>query len=345
VSRILLYGAHGFLPMEAFARGISTVSALPLIRRGAAIYGANDYEPCTVCIIFGAKSPADRILADQRQHNTPVLVLDLGYIKRGNIVEARENPGQVYWSVNKNGLNGWGDPPRSPMPDDRWQQLGLQLAPWQTPPRDGHYLVCGQKPHDAAIDQINAGEWLINTVVQLRELTAQPIVWRPHPEDPSGRRLPIVTANTRRSGDRPLADDLVGCAGVVAYNSNALVEALVAGVPVYVLGEGATCPDMGHHTLTEKTLAEPLYPKREQFFADLAYRQWTIPEIEQGLPWLHFFDATGEPLPTTVGAVSLPTRRPRRIKRNPEKTSTRLPDQNDFLSPEQLTSLIRPAGE
>ena len=300
MGRILTYLAHSFWPMEAMVRGLEQVSKRPVVRRSVAIYNANDYEACEVCVVFGAKDPINRVIVDQRAYGTPVLVVDLGYLKRGNLVEARANPNTVYWSVNLNGLNGWGDPPRSPMPHDRWQALDIELAPW----REGgsHILVCGQKPHDAAIDGINPITFLTQTIAQLQQITDRPIRWRPHPNDATNRRVTIDGAE--KSVAATLQEDLQDCYAVVAYNSNSLVEALLAGVPVYVLGPGAVAAGMGYTELTEETIDNPLFPDREQFFADLAYRQWTIPEFEQGLPWLHLMEEE----PPTLDTVAPPSR-------------------------------------
>lgn len=349
MGRILVYGGHGFLPIEAMARGIAGVSPSSVVRRGASLYGANDYESCEVCVLFGQKDPMDRVLHDQRGHGTPVLVIDLGYLKRGNLPAARATPTGVYWSVNRNGLNGWGDPPRSPMPADRWKDLNIPIKQWQ--PAGTHFLVCGQKPHDAAIDGVNPQDWLIATVARVRACTDAPIRWRPHPEDLTNRRLKISGDNITRSVGGPLADDLVDCAGVIAYNSNSLVEALLAGIPIYRLGRGSVISaEMGHTELTPEMLATPSRPDRTQFFADLAYRQWTIPEMEEGLPWQHFFDPKGS-------VVVRPASASHKRSRSKQPASAPLPDssdpsassassepppiQDDFLSPESLVTTIR----
>lgn len=350
MDRVLAYAGHGFLPMEALISGVEKVSSFPVIRRGTSLYGGNDYERCTACLVFGAKEPVNRVLRDQRDHDTPVLVADLGYIKRGNVPDARADPDNIYWSVNLNGLNGWGGPPRSGMPKDRWRALDIPIAPWQS--SGGHYVVCGQKPHDAAIDGVNPQRWLIETVTHLRSLTDAPIRWRPHPDDHTNRRLDIHGQNITKSFGTALAEDLKGAIATVAFNSNSLVESLIAGVPIYVLGGGSVCPDMGHSLLTEDTLSAPLHPERAPFFADLAYRQWTIPEFEQGLPWLHFFAALVSPHNEPPHPVPAPAR-PRRKRRASPPISpgedthvvpTAIPSSEEFstnlLSVEALTKTI-----
>jgi len=379
MARVLMYAGHGFLPMVAFQRGIRTVSTLPLVLRGASTYGANDYESCTVGIMFGMKEPLNRMLPDQRAHDTHVLIIDLGYLKRGTVAEARQNPEEVYWSVNLNGLNGWGDPPPSPMPSDRWKSLGLSMARWQDP-TEGHFLVCGQKPHDAALGGVQPGQWLVETVSRLRSLTNKQIVWRPHPDDHSSRRLHMAAeTGVRQSKGNLLAEDLKGCAGLIAYNSNSLVEALLAGVPIYPLGPGSVCPTMGHAALTVETIKNPLRPERNQFFYDLAYRQWNIPELEAGLAWSHFFDSSGilkssdasrtggglmssSPSPRRGAArrtskqpfpaVSAPSQQglspaapPFLQQENLSPPAATLQQEGDFLDPENLASLIHPGEE
>jgi hypothetical protein len=43
------------------------------------------------------------------------------------------------------------------------------------------------------------------------------------------------------------------------------------------------CYDVGNHSL--KDIEQPLMPPREQWANKLAYTEWTVPEIREGLPW------------------------------------------------------------
>jgi len=49
------------------------------------------------------------------------------------------------------------------------------------------------------------------------------------------------------------------------------------------VSESSLCYDVGNHSL--KDIEQPLMPPREQWANKLAYTEWTVPEIREGLPW------------------------------------------------------------
>lgn len=274
--RVLLYAAHEFPPMAFFAEGIRACGDR-VIWRNPTGYGPGNYEACDVAVIFGLQGGTDAILRDQRARGTPVVVVDMGYVKRGNTIAARQQPHAVYWSVGLNGLNGHADSLTGPMPGDRWRALGVSLQSWRT--EGTHVLVCGQRPFDAAIPRIDPSVWARETVTLLQSLTQRPIVFRPHPEDAGHRRIPHVTYSVHPH----LVDDLRNCHAVVAYNSNSLVEAVIAGIPAFALGEGSMVEAVSEHILDQ--IEQPSFPDRQQWAHDLAYRQYTWPEFASGLAW------------------------------------------------------------
>jgi len=57
---------------------------------------------------------------------------------------------------------------------------------------------------------------------------------------------------------------------------------VINGVPVFV-SESSLCYDVGNHSL--QYIEQPLMPQREQWANKLAYTEWTVQEIREGLPW------------------------------------------------------------
>ena len=161
--------------------------------------------------------------------------------------------------------------------------------------------MCGQKPADVAVGALNTQLWAKQTIARLQEFTNRAIIYRPHPEDPLGhRQIGIPHDDTRRS----IAESLTDAFAVVAYNSNALTDATIAGVPTFALGPGSMVHKI---TNTDLTLIDnPRTFDREQWAYDLAWRQFTMQEMRSGLLWEYAIEKR-IPVADTIAKESIPT--------------------------------------
>ena len=94
----------------------------------------------------------------------------------------------------------------------------------------------------------------------------------------------IVVRRKPKAGEtlEPLAEALGKAHALVTHSSNVAIEAVVAGVPVFVSPSSAAAP-MG---LSDLSLIEtPVYPDRDQWLAHLAYCQFSFEEIRSGAAW------------------------------------------------------------
>jgi hypothetical protein len=247
-----------------------------VILRAQAAYRENNYEECDIGVCFGLHPPGHILQREFREHGTPLLIIDYGYLKRGTLMYSKVDEGR-YYSLSLNGLNGRSDRLPSPMPPARWNSLKVPLQPWRT---DGKYiLVCGQKANDVAIGNLNPIHWAKSTIDKIQSLTSRPVMFRPHPEDPTQKRPIGVPHAEHKTFNEALQEAYC----VVAYNSNSLVEATVAGVPTFTLGEGSMVQGVTNTNLA--LIDNPNLPDREQWAYDLAWRQYTIGEIRDGLLW------------------------------------------------------------
>jgi hypothetical protein len=144
----------------------------------------------------------------------------------------------------------------------RWSSLSIKLAPWR---HGKHILVCppGDVWTGAMLGQ-PAKTWLDGTLAILKGATDRPIRVRTKPLPGQGR---------------PLIEDLQDCHALVTHMSNTAVEAVVAGVPVFVTGRCAAAA-MGKAKLED--IESPAYPDRAGWVAALAANQWTLDEIRRG---------------------------------------------------------------
>ena len=168
--------------------------------------------------------------------------------------------------------------------DYKWKQikvkLGLDLRPWRN--QGDHVLICLQRDGGWSMKGTDMSYWTDRTVRRLRDLTARPIVIRPHPKhqmDLSAlTRLPGVTQSTP---GRSLQQDLSGAWAAVFCNSSSSVAAVLAGVPVFADDDDCVAWSMANHDLV--SIETPAMPDRTQWIYDLSAAHWTDEESKSGI--------------------------------------------------------------
>lgn len=228
-----------------------------------------EYVPCDVAVVFGIRKDAvplsqfrGNIIDRHKAEGKPVIVIDSGYVKRDK-----------YFAVGLNGLNGRADFKNANSPADRWQSLGVDLAPWRED--GGLILLCGQIPWDASVQHTDHLAWCEGILKRLKEATTKETRYRPHP------KLKGVVNQV------PLAQEMESAHAVVTFSSNSGVDAAIAGVAVFAFDEGSMAWPVANKSLA--WIDSPIKPPREQWAHNLAYTQWTIEEMKEGKPWRHLF--------------------------------------------------------
>ncbi|HYH39914.1 MAG TPA: hypothetical protein VD860_16960 [Azospirillum sp.] len=182
------------------------------------------------------------------------LYLDNGYFRPGHY--------DGYYRVTRDALQHDGSGTATP---HRWERLGLSIAPWRA--GGGHVVVCPPSDIFAGLMGFDARRWLANTLDTLLRHTDRDV---------------RIREKTKKPG-RPLAADLAGAWALVTHSSNAAVDALLAGVPVF-----CTNP-CGAYRLGEPELKKIESPRRpddrEQWAWNLAANQWTLSEMADGTCW------------------------------------------------------------
>jgi hypothetical protein len=238
-----------------------------------------EYTESDVSVIFGffkkkiaLSIPRGMVFAEQRKRGLDVVVLETGYINRG------DGPTNHY-AAGLNGLNGRADFRNTNMPSDRAEKLQLTLKPWK---KEGEFiLLAGQVPWDASVDHIDMVEWLKSTIINIKKYTSKSIIFRPHPL----ANLPpfegcIYSTNS-------LLHDLDQAHAVVCFNSNIGVDSVLDGVPIFIGDDGSMVKSIANTDLT--LLDKPLLNDRRQWLNDIAYSQWTPAEMSDGYAWKHLF--------------------------------------------------------
>jgi len=229
---------------------------------------------------------ADRVIDKCRHLGKPVLVIDSGYIRRGE-----------YYAVGLGGINYEADFKNANSPADRFNALGVEIKPWR---EGGEYvLLCGQRVIDITLP-CKPPQWAAVMRDVVRSVTDLPILYRPYPSEPKVYSRIDGTLPSRGS----LEDDLADAALLVTHTSNVVIQALLEGIPCVTTGKGVADrvvsiglkpepePPLptwarGKAALIRHVLDAPRHtlPDRVPFFHDLAYAQWTKDEMESGLPF------------------------------------------------------------
>lgn len=242
------------------------------------LVSVEEYRPSDIAVVFGVRKsriqlsyPRGHVIEEQRRRRLGVIVLETGYIRRGDGIDN-------YYAAGFGALNGRANFRNKGMPKDRFKELGVELKPW----RDGeHVLLCAQVPWDASVDHVDYLPWLQHTADVLVNVSKRPVVFRAHPM--AALQAPAGCRSTSGS----LEKDLEKAHAVVSFNSNTGVDALLAGVAPFAFDEGSMVWGVCNRTLDK--VNEPWKPEREQWARDLAYAQWTPGEMSQGKTWAHLF--------------------------------------------------------
>lgn len=206
-----------------------------------------------------------------RQNGKRVLVMERAYLRD-----------RFHWfSLGFDGLNGQAWFPNPNDGGDRWREHFDGLLDDPRPAGSGSYaVILGQVPGDAALLGAPLSNWYRNAANRVRHALGVPVVIRPHPGDKASAGLtehfgfPVIGGT--------LDEVLAGAAAVIAWNSNSLTDAALAGVPLVIGDRGAMTWPLGGDAIAGPRLAD-----REAWSHRVAFSQWLPDEIASGLAWDH----------------------------------------------------------
>ena len=198
-----------------------------------------------------SKALFDAVRRAKEQERRDWYYIDNGYFAPSRFFRVTRN------ALQHDGLAGKPD-------HDRLKALGLTIRPWRDSGR--HVLLCLQSErYMRLLWDLDGEAWTRQTRAAIARLTERPV-------------------RVRRKGDRqPIGAALENCHVAVGFTSNALVEALLAGVPAIALGPCAARA-MGGGELRDFEIP-PMPDGRADWAARLAAKQWTVEEIRDGVAW------------------------------------------------------------
>ena len=275
------YGALNSVPVfEAFAKSLTDAGHTVIYNEPYRVM--DHYDNYDVAVIWsvlwhGRMAKNKQIWDLNRQLGKPVIVLEVGGIKRG-----------ITWKVGLNGINR--DAYFGPVGNDstRAASLGLSLTSWKN---EGEYiLLCGQ--HEQSEQWRNMPRmsyWIIETITNIQKHTSRPIIFRPHPRCP----LPYIEhefKNVRRQEPIKINgtyDDFDisfnNAHATVSWSSNPGIHSILEGVPAFV-GQSSLAYDAANDIDFLHDIEKPYKPDRQQWLNDYAWTEFTLEEISQGIP-------------------------------------------------------------
>ncbi|MRL69670.1 glycosyltransferase [Brevundimonas sp. SPF441] len=244
VRAYLNRGGAGNPIVEAFANAI-----------GAQISHAEDQaddDATGVSVVWGVLRGSDKVIARARRDGKPFYYIDHAYFGRGHGLNYR---------ISRDSYDAG---PVRVCPPDRLEALGVQPRSWRS--AGDTILVC--PPTQFFCDAHGCADWLQQTMREIRHATDRPIEVRAKPV--AGQPV------------EPLDNAFERAWAIVTHSSNVAVEAVVAGVPVFVSEASAAAP-VGETDLSR--IEVPRRPDRSAWLAHLAYSQFSAAEIGDGRAW------------------------------------------------------------
>ena len=249
-------------------------------------YVRPDWET-QLAVIIGIKAHSKRIFEDYRRGGRHAVLVDKSYFGRTECVRLSVDAFQ---------------PPVTPRPDDRWRKARDQFRIEVQPPRapGGEYLIyAGSSQKYCDWHELgDVSEFAASTCHAINKQTHSDIklLYRPKPSWVAGHPQDVKPVpDTEFSGpDVKLGKLLPDCAALVTHGSNAAVEAVIAGVPVVVISQGACAAEPVAERKIEALRFirvggfSPHFPtdaQRLQWLAHLAYCQFNLVELANGTAW------------------------------------------------------------
>lgn len=260
---------------DAFADGArlhgETVEMKPLTGEAQVAEGFD------VAVMVGVKSRA--LFKANWDAGIHAIMIDKGY-SRHSI------PGPIklweYWRVAVDSHHPTNYFQKISRPGDRYENLGINFAPWRKKGKHIVFAGSSQKYHDF-YGLTDPTRYAAKAIKQIEYAApGMPIIYRPKP---SWKDAEPINGTEFSRPPETIMDVLKDAHCLVTHGSNACFEALHVGVPCVILGDAVA------KTLSSTAIEDVKNPRmvhdkrRRQWFYDLAYCQWSLPEFASGEAW------------------------------------------------------------
>jgi hypothetical protein len=189
------------------------------------------------------------------------------------------------WKLGINGTGSNADYGQELIPN-RASALGLSTKPWSNA---GYNIViaCQRSDSEQWVGQPPTVAWLTETAREIRKYSDKPMVIRPHPRQRIANIPGCVIESPQPVPGTYDSFNYDQCLkttwAVINHNSGPGSQAIINGVPAFV-GITSLAAPVGN--LDIANIENPSRPDREGWLETIAHTEWTMPEIESGVPLL-----------------------------------------------------------
>ena len=239
-----------------------------LRRHGWEVDILNRMKPADLLVLWGVRNSA--AIEMQKAQGGEVCILERGYLGDRFKWASVSFGGKLNNRAEFRGASS--DPSRFNANFDHLMQ------PWRR--RTGYALLVGQVPGDMSLAAVGGklDRWYTDTAAELQSLGYE-VRFREHPEAVKrGYRAPRLDGVATMQGD--LATAIGAAELVVTYNSNTAVESILAGIPTMAADIGSMAWPVTSHIPGDVIVCD-----RDEWAAQLAWKQWTMDELSSGYCW------------------------------------------------------------
>ena len=255
-----------------------------------------------LAVIFGSAKDRENLHHDVRnsviQNARNYIVIETPLLNR-TVVKASNHS---YYRIGLNGfLNDDAEFNNDNAEPNRLNTFSINPKEFKNP-NAGNILILLQLPGDASLRQSNHGEWLLETIEEIRNQTDRDIKIRFHPAmSEKGHENffkdigTIVFKNyqnlTWSDGKAStLMQDLQNAGVCVTYSSGSAIDSIIEGVPTITVDAGNFAYPISSKFIQD--LPNPYIPTQEErlkWLTKLAYCQWSRAEMSGGDAFRHIF--------------------------------------------------------
>lgn len=268
--------------------------------------GFNYNESCSdevdVAVVFGSAKPRDnlhhRVRNNVLENAKNFIMIETPLLNRQIVKQSNHD----FYRIGLNGfLNGAGEFNADEADDKRLGVFNINPKEWKDHTQ-GDILILLQLPGDASLRESDHGEWLLDTIDQLRERTDRNIRIRFHPAmSEKGHENffkdigKVVFRNHKNISwsdgtQTSLLEDFENAGLCITYSSGSAIDSIIYGVPTITIDEGNFA-----YPICSKTLDDINNPylatdaEKKQWLQNLTYHQWNRGEMSNGLAFKHIY--------------------------------------------------------
>lgn len=217
-----------------------------------------------------------------RNLGKPVFIIEVGSLDRGRTWKISAN------HITKEGIYG----NTENLDTNRSKNLGIELKDIRNQRKDT-ILIVGQHERSLQWQKLpTARTWLEQKIREIRNYTARPIIFRPHPRCILGNlnNLGITVQRPNKiqnTYDKFDLDFNHYC--VIGHNSGVGIQSVISGTPI-ICDETSLAYEMSGQT---SKINEVFLPDRSAWFQKILHTEWTIEEMRQGIPQRRILSVLG----------------------------------------------------